>query len=529
MRRKIIFISTLFFFINAIITYAQNDEDWQAVSMKVNDVTGVYQWTINWDISFCYTKFDKVLPDGNSVFIDRQIDKNSFLPSRSLVTRDWPGINEIPNGANVSMASMPLSKLFPGSGGELFQENDGKTAHQRDWDALVAVREKIFKENNVTKDTPLWEKVKLIANWAQWVHYGGAVYESKHPVDLIFHSSFCGGRASGFVGIMHTMGLPARTINMNTHTVAEVLLDNKWYYVENIHENKTDTRKTAALMPCSFMEFYADPGEYSEYTSESHINSGYFKYEDLHNERANWQLGALWRWHFIQCGKGDDVMMRHTLKNGSGIAASLNSATSNALYPNAEKYYYKVLKNNPPVLTNYQKHSWYIAGHRVLQGDWIRKRFYIGNLNDAGNLVTKVTSRLYLMGGETQTFAIPPVIIKEYAEWTLKVNDKVYQLKDWQGWELVKKLDPLTMLPVIYFEFQLDKKDLKQNDYNTLQFGSKHGRKFYEQHLYVMIFPDPIKPYINPYKPNKNTRVQQEWRIITDQKWDLMELVEFAR
>ena len=58
--------------------------------------------------------------------------------------------------------------------------------------------------------------------------------------------------------------------------------------------------------------------------------------------------------------------MRHTLENGSGIAVSLNSATSNALYPNAEKYYFKVPKGNPPVLTNYQKNSWYIAGHRVL-------------------------------------------------------------------------------------------------------------------------------------------------------------------
>ena len=497
--------------------------------MKVNDVTGVYQWSINWDISFQYTKFDKVLADGNVLFIDRHIDENAYLPPKPLVTRDWPGIDEIPNGANVSMATMPPSTRLPGSGGELYQKNDSRTAHQRDWDALVAVRDKIFKENKVTKDTPLREKVKLIADWAQWVHYGGPVYESKHPVDLIFHSSFCAGRASGFVGIMHTMGLPARTVNMNTHTVAEVLLDNKWHYVENIHENKTDIRKTTALMPCSLMEFYANPSTYSKHTSESHINSGYFKYKDLHNGRANWQLGALWRWHFIQCGKGDDVMMRHTLENGSGIAVSLNNATSKALYPNANKYYYKVPKGNPPVLTNYQKHSWYIAGHRVLQGDWIRKKFYIGNLNDANNPVTKVTSRLYLMGGETQTFAIPPVIIKEYAEWTLKVNDKVYQLKDWQGWKFVKKFDPLTLLPVIYFEFQLDKKDLKQNDYNILQFGSKHGRKYYEQHIYVMIFPDPVKPYLNPYQPGKESRVQKKWRIITDQKWDLLQLVEFAR
>ena len=529
MRRKIIFISTLFFFINATVTYAQNDEVWQAVSMKVNDVTGIYQWTINWDLSFYYTKFDKVLPDGNGLFIDRQIDKNSFLPSKSLVTREEQGINEIPNGTNVSMASMPPSTRLPGSGGEIYKANDQRTAHQKDWDALVEMRDKIFQENNVTENTPLLEKAKLIADWAQWVHYGGPTYESKHPVDLIFHSSFCVGRANGFVGIMHTMGIPARTINMETHSVAEFLIDNRWYYVENLHENETDTIATASLIPCSFMEFYADPYVWNEYTSESHINCTYFKDKDLHNGRANWQLGALWKWHFNESGNGDDVMMRSTVETGNGIAVSLNGATCKVLYPNAEKYYYKVLKNNPPVLTNYQKHSWYIAGHRVLQGDWIRKRFYIGDLNDAGNPVTKVTSRLYLMGGETQTFAIPPVITKDYAEWTLKVNDKAYKLKDWLGWELIKELDPLTMLPVIYIEFQLDRKDLRENDYNTLQFGSKYGKKYFEQHIHVMIFPDPVEPYINPFKPGKAARVQKEWRIISDQKWDLLQFNEFAR
>ena len=178
---------------------------------------------------------------------------------------------------------------------------------------------------------------------------------------------------------------------------------------------------------------------------------------------------------------------------------------------------------------NYQKNSWYYAGHRVLQGDWIRKRFYIGNLDDADNPVTKVVSRLYLRGGETQSFAIPPVTNKEYAEWTLKINDKSYKLKDWKNWKLVKEFEPVVMMPVIYFEFEIDKKDLKQNDYNIFSFGSTLKNKRYTQHIYVMIFPDPIKPYINPHKPAQNERIQREWDVITDQKWDLLQLFEYAR
>ncbi|MGD8780971.1 MAG: transglutaminase-like domain-containing protein [Ignavibacteria bacterium] len=530
MAYKNLLIAVALIFINAQVLYSQSSEGWQPISLKVNEVAGIYNWSINWDISFQYSKFDKVLSDGSGLFINRQIDKNSFLPLKPLITRESLGIDETPKGANVSMASKPPSKIYPGCGGELYNKNGGKTQHQQDWDALVEVREKIFRENNVNKDTPLLEKVRLIADWARKVNQdNGPVYESKHPADLIFHPSFCVGRANGFVGVMHTMGLPARTINMDTHSVAEVLVDNKWYYVENISGKKTDTKETSALLPCSLLEFYADPDMYGEYTSESHINSGYYRNKDLHNGRANWQLGALWNWHFIQCGNGDDDMMKHTLENGSGIAVSLNSATSKALYPGAEKYYYKVVNGNPPVLTNYQKNSWYIAGHRVLQGDWIRKQFFIGNLDDKDNLVTKIASRLFLMGGETQTFAIPPLMLKEYAGWKLKVNDKVYELKKWDGWKLVKEFDSLTMLPVIYYEFQLDKNDLKQDDYNILQFGSEPGRKFGEQHIYVMIFPDSVEPYVNPFRSGQNARPQKEWRIITDQKWDLMELFEFAR
>ena len=85
------------------------------------------------------------------------------------------------------------------------------------------------------------------------------------------------------------------------------------------------------------------------------------------------------------------------------------------------------------------------------------------------------------------------------------------------------------MMPIIYFEFELNKSDLKQNDYNILEFGSKACKKYREQHIYVMIFPDPVLPYVNPCKPGKNSRVQKKWRIITDQKWDWVQMFEYAR
>lgn len=528
MKIKILFVLVLFCCLSITGSLsARETSSWQPITINVNDIAGEYNWSINWDISFHYKKFDNVLPDGNGVFINRQINKNSCLPSKPLITRDSKGIDEIPNGANVSMASMPESKRIPGSGGENYNKNDGKTAHQRDWDALVKERDKVFAENGVTDETPLMDKVKLIADWAHSVHRGDPLYESKHPTDLVFYRSFCVGRANGFVGMMHTMGLPARTVNMNGHSVGEVLIDGKWYYVENF-ARKSGDKEAATLMSCSLMEFYGNPFAYLDETTDTHIDSAYFKSEDLHNGRANWQLGGWWHWHFIQCAKGDDIMMRNTMKNGSGIAVTLNGANSAAIYPNAENYYYKVLKDNPPVMTNYQKETWYRAGHRVLQGDWIRKRFYIGNLDDKENPVEKVTSRLYLMGGETQTFSIPSAIFPDDAEWALKINGKEYKLKDFDDWQLVKEFEPNAMMPVIYFEFQLNKKDLHQNDYNVFEFGSAPCERYREQHIHVMIYPEPMLPYFNPYKQFDNSRKQTEWRIITDQKWDWLQICEYA-
>lgn len=505
------------------------DGGWLPITLEVNDVAGLYRWSVDWDITFHYERFDRTLPDGSGLFVDRHVDRKARLPSMPLVTRDTPGIDEIPGGANVSMASMPPSTRLPGCGGEIYRDDPATTAHQRDWDALVALRDRVFEEGGVTTGTPLREKARLIADWARNVNPGGPIYESKHPVDLVFHPSFCAGRSNAFVAIMHTMGIPARTVNMNTHSVAEVFLDGRWYYVENIRGRDTDSRKTATFMPCSLMAFYADPEAHGEHTSESHIASPYFRSKDLHNGRANWQLGALWKWHFIQCARGDDMMMRDTMKNGSGIAVTLNGATCVALYPNAPHYYYKVLEGNAPVMTNYQKHGWYCAGHRVLQGDWIRKRFYIGDLDAPDNPVTKVTSRLHLMGGDTQTFAIPPVFTKDPAGWTLKVGGKSYPLSDWKGWRLVKGFEPVAMVPFAYFEFELHEEDLTENGYTMLEFGSRPTTKYREQHVHVRIFPDPVEPYVNPHKPYDTSRTQEDWRIITDQKWDLLQMFEYAR
>ncbi len=115
------------------------------------------------------------------------------------------------------------------------------------------------------------------------------------------------------------------------------------------------------------------------------------------------------------------------------------------------------------------------------------------------------------------------------AEWTLKVNGKPYRLEDFEKWKLVREFEATAMMPVLYFEFEIDKSDLEQNGYNVLEFGSGPGERGREQHVHVMIYPDPVEPYVPPYRPGKNARPQKKWRVITDQKWDLVGMFEYAR
>ncbi|MCK5734041.1 MAG: transglutaminase domain-containing protein, partial [Candidatus Latescibacteria bacterium] len=206
-------------------------------------------WSPAWEIHFLYARFDEVLPDGSGLFVDRQVDPGSRLPQMPLIRRESPGMDEDPTGCHVSLAVLPPREEEP-RGGELYDASDARTAHQRDWDALVQWRDDLFDKQGILEDAPVFEKVRVLAEYAR--SRSGPTYASRHPVDLFLHASYCTGKANGLAGMLHTMGIPARTINTPVHSVVEVYDGGRWVLVDNVKPGILISKKSA-------MEAFAHP------------------------------------------------------------------------------------------------------------------------------------------------------------------------------------------------------------------------------------------------------------------------------
>ncbi len=487
-------------------TASKDEAGYEPIVLKVCDAVGKMHWSPAWEIRFHYAHFDKVLPDGNGLFVDRQVDPASRLPEMPLITRESPGIDESPTGCHVSLAALPPRKEEP-HGGELYDSSDTRSAHQRDWDALVQWREELFDKHGIHEDTPLLEKVQVLAEYVR--SHSGSTYISRHPVDMFLHASYCVGKANGLAAMLHTMGIPARTINTLEHSMVEVQVEGRWYLVDNLQSGILFSGRNA-------MEAFADPEALGASLSET--QRGYYK--ELHSN-SPYNLSAWWHWHFNQCGLGLD-MSRETLLNGAGISVCLDPSTAKALYPNAKRYLFKVMKGEPPVLITCRKHSWYRAGLRVLEGQWIRKRFYIETLRDSENPIQKVIGVLHLMAGEAQTMDI------EKADWVLKINGRAYSLKHLKGWSVRREFDSL-LIPQLAIEFPLPLSELKEGDYNILEFGTDEFKpRGQNQFVHVVIYPDPLLPYLNPFGGDNPAR-QNYWLIRPDHPPELRQVDGFER
>lgn len=181
-----------------------------------------------------------------------------------------------------------------------------------------------------------------------------------------------------------------------------------------------------------------------------------------------------------------------------------------------------MLKGGSPVLITCRKHSWVRAGLRVLEGQWVRKRFYVEALRDAGNPVENVVGVLHLMGGEAQTMDV------EKADWVLKINGQAHNLRELEGWRIRREFDTWLM-PQLAIEFPLPLSELKEGDDNVLEFGTEEAKpRGQNQFVHVMIYPDPLLPYLNPFRAD-NPDKQGYWLIRPDHPPELRQVDGFER
>ncbi len=323
------------------------------------------------------------------IMINRHIWKGRNIAPPPMITRDSKGENEDPKGAYISLASRP--KTQNGYGGELFDKNDGKTAHQRDWDYLAAHVEKAYdlyktkrlinkgylgqyaipeEEESAFSD---WEKLLALADYAlQWKMKTTKVYESFHPVDVMHHSSFCTGPANILHALTMVAGFESRFIAISNHSMVEIKLGDKWYWFDN------NTRLNAYHIGLNnYAEVTTNPDEiiYLNVAQKSYLGTPVARY------RSPYHYSGRYYWHFCW-GKNDGFGSRKDVKDGFGLTVPYDPSCAAALYPEMEKHAFFVPKNWPAVVNLTEKGSFIKATYPIKKGMQFRKRFFIGETFD---------------------------------------------------------------------------------------------------------------------------------------------------
>ena len=255
-----------------------------------------------WDLTALYEHADEevVSPDGTVrrfVFWNRHIDKRFHL-EYPPTTRDNPRVH---------------SRTIADPG--------------REWDIVIAHRDRYLKEAGLTLDSPPEAIAKCLADTFKFNSY----FKDKpmcptfpddprslcNPVEGLLFKSFCVGCAHAYAALADSCGLPARTIGCGAHRIAEVRVDGRWHMVENSCRHE-DNEGLEAYFPASFMEVTADPAAYHpDYLPTKKINS----YLKMPNGQFHF-MGGHW-----QC------------------PVTLRFSTSNAyaLYPELERWGFKSL------------------------------------------------------------------------------------------------------------------------------------------------------------------------------------------
>lgn len=295
---------------------------------------------------------------------------------------------------------------------------------QKDWDFVMAFRDRILTREGLTAQSPPadiayaigWE---LCRNWR-----GGGM--RNHPADVLTHRSWCLGAATAAMAIFESLGIPCRGSAVSEHATCEVLLDGKWQLIDSSSHIIERDPPSTALMPTDYVDLTTDP------TSP------------MHGPLINDHHRSLF-YHFADAHYGipDGRWIRETL-------LEYCPAFAHALYPNRTNYKFKTL--DPKRLAILKRDKVPAVVHFSLwqdlcPGDRLRDDVYVGDVSDVRAIELQL--RLYPVDGQ-----LPDK--QQLAALTLTVGQHTFAVSDLanEPWETFK-LDPakLTLtLPVEAFK-----------------------------------------------------------------------------
>jgi len=492
------------------------DTSWVPVRFEVSPAVGGMNWSVLWRV-YVFQEPDR-LCSGRGVFVNRHVNPYTSFDLPAPATRSSRGMDEQAGGAQVSIAALP--------GGELYEPGDGKSAHQRDWDFIVSESGRILAEKGLAGSTDRAAQIKTLAEYVQ-SRRGGEVYESRGPVDFLIHSSYCTGAANAIAGIASTMGLEYRTINHHGHSVAEVLIDGKWYFIENSVGYPVFVPATLMRLTCEAEAYPYDREKYGKRYLEWDLSG-----DDWMHYGAVYSLSSRW-WHFNQGSLGADPLIRsQCLKSGCGVCVGLDGNTARPLHPGLGEYLFKAADSGAMLVAG--KYCWYYSSLPLGPGARVRRSFYLGALHDTGHPVTAVVAQLVLHPGSEKNFPA------DGRGCFLVVNGRRLALNDAElEWSLVHKSIPvpgtfvpnpagLVSLPEEYLSFRLPLELLKENSINIVELGIESAKETTAKRksdILVRIFPDPLAPYLAPFSPGAGRELPTRWIVNPDHICEVLRVV----
>ncbi len=321
----------------------------------------------------------------DGVLLNRHVWENRRIEAPPLIGAEYPGEDEVPTGAYISLAAQERGD--DGRGGELagnkIEQGDvpdaADSAHKREYKFLqqhVTQAYAAYQSSfNAWPSTELndWQKVEALARYAtRWKMRTATVYDSFHPVDVLFHSSYCTGAANILQALAMVAGFDTRFIAISNHSTIEIHVNGRWIWADNIISNGGVTPNTF-----NYAEMTSDPQSIPSFTAmqRDFYDTATARY------RSPYSLAGRFYWHFMS-GEAKGRGVRSDVVDGYGLSVPYDPSTAAALYPELKQHRFFSPKGWQPTINISEKGSLVRSRFELKAGQSLRKVFYIGACDD---------------------------------------------------------------------------------------------------------------------------------------------------
>ncbi len=208
------------------------------------------EWTcdVAWDVQAVYAGPDETLTsaDGSvqrAVFWNRHIDRRFHI--------DYP----------------PTRRETPRVGSRTWHDPDGE------WELVQATADRYLGAAGLDRGNDPEAIARCLAasfEYEPWFKlrepcptFSDNPRELHNGLEALVYQSFCVGCAHALAILADACGLPARTVGLGAHRVAEIRIDGRWHMTENSCRH-ADSQELASWFPASFHEVPLHPDRYAD-------------------------------------------------------------------------------------------------------------------------------------------------------------------------------------------------------------------------------------------------------------------------